>query len=69
MKMPSVQIAKDRLRNLLNADRMQCTPDTAQRMTQDLYHTIRKYVQVSPEEFEIEITRSDIHIKYTGEFD
>lgn len=69
MSMPSVQIAKERLKNLLNADRMQCTPDMTERMTSDLYHTVERYIPVNSEDFEVEITRSDIHIKYTGEYD
>lgn len=69
MSMPSVQIAKERLINLLNADRMQCTPDMTEKMTSDLYHTLEKYISINPEEFEMKITRTDIHIKYTGEYD
>ncbi len=29
MSVPSVQIAKNRLHDLLNADRLKCTPDMA----------------------------------------
>ena len=49
------------------ADRMQCTPDAADRLTKDLYLTVSKYMEITPEYFDIEITRSDIHIKYAGE--
>lgn len=69
MRMLSVQIAKERLKNLLNADRMRCTPDMTEKMSADLYHTLRKYMNISSEDFEIKITRSDIQIKYTGEYD
>lgn len=69
MRIPSVQIAKERLRSLLHADRMQCTPEVAEKMSMDIYHTIEKYIPVSSENFEVKITRSDIHIKYTGEYD
>ena len=31
MSVPSVHIAKDRLRNLLIADRLMCTPDMSER--------------------------------------
>lgn len=67
MSVPSVSIAKERLRNLLISDRIQCTPDAADRLTRDLYNTVSKYVEIKPEDFNIEITRTDIHIKYTGE--
>ena len=60
MSVPSVTIAKDRLRNLLITDRIQCTPDM-------IYQTISKYIEISPEQFDVKITRTDIHIKYTGE--
>ena len=67
MSVPSVHIAKDRLRNLLIADRLMCTPDMSERMTSDIYYTISKYIELKPEAVQIEITHSDIHIKITGE--
>ncbi|HJA19754.1 cell division topological specificity factor MinE [Mediterraneibacter glycyrrhizinilyticus] len=67
MSVHSVFVAKERLKNLLIADRIQCTPDTADRLTKDLYLTVSKYMEITPEYFDIEITRSDIHIKYAGE--
>ena len=66
MSVPSVTIAKDRLRNLLITDRIQCTPDMIEFLTSDLYQTISKYIEISPEQFDVKITRTDIHIKYTG---
>ena len=62
-----VPISKDRLRNLLITDRIQCTPDMIEFLTSDLYQTISKYIEISPEQFDVKITRTDIHIKYTGE--
>ena len=67
MSVHSVFVAKERLKNLLIADRIQCTPDTADRLTKDLYLTVSKYMEMTAEYFDIEITRSDIHIKYAGE--
>ena len=67
MSVHSVFVAKERLKNLLIADRMQCTPDAADRLTKDLYLTVSKYMEITPEYIDIEITRSDIHIKYAGE--
>ncbi len=69
MSMPSVQIAKERLQNLLSADRMQCTPDMMEKMSSDIFHTLEKYISIDPETFEMKITRTDIQIKYTGEYD
>ena len=67
MSTASVQIAKDRLKALLGADRMQCTPDITEKLSADLYHILSKYMEITPENFNIEITRTDIHIRYTGE--
>lgn len=69
MSMPSVQIAKDRLHTLLRADRMECTPDITEKMSSDIYHTISKYMDLNSRKVEVQITRSEILIKYTGEKD
>lgn len=67
MSVPSVAIAKDRLKNLLMSDRIQCAQDMTERLSKDLYQVIAKYMELDPEKVTIEITRNDIHIKYTGE--
>lgn len=67
MSVHSVRFAKERLKNLLISDRMQCAPDAAERLTKDLYLTVSKYMEIDPARFDIEITRNDIHIKYAGE--
>lgn len=67
MSARSVSVAKERLKNLLIADRIHCTPDSVDRLSSDLYHTVNKYIELKPENFNVEITRNDIHIKYTGE--
>ena len=69
MRVPSVQIAKDRLHDLLSADRLKCTPDMAEKLSSDIYYTRSKYIEIRRENFDLRITRSDIHIKYTGEKD
>lgn len=67
MSVPSVHVAKERLKTLLLADRMQCTPEMAEKFSSDIYHTISKYMEIKPDDFHIQITRTDIHIKITGE--
>ena len=67
MGVPSVSIARERLRNLLISDRIQSAPDSVDRLSSDLYHTVSKYMEIKPEDFHIEITRTDIHIRYMGE--
>lgn len=64
---PSVLIAKDRLKVLLVSDRVNCTPDALEKVQKELYLTISKYMDVSPEAFDVQITRSTIFIKLTGE--
>ncbi len=49
MSVPSVTIAKDRLRNLLITDRIQCTPDMTEGFQKDLYQAISKYMELYPE--------------------
>ena len=49
---------------MLVSDRMKCTPDLVDRLSNDLYHTVAKYIEIRPEDFEIEITRTEIHINY-----
>ena len=49
MSVPSVAIAKDRLKNLLMSDRIQCTQDMTERLSKDLYQVIAKYMELDPE--------------------
>ena len=63
----SVSVAKDRLKTLLVSDRVNCTPDTFEKIQTELFKTISKYVEVIPEEFDVKMTHSYIHIKLTGE--
>lgn len=66
-KTSSVRIAKDRLKVLLVSDRVNCTPDSYEKIKQELYHTLSKYLEVVQEDFEVQINRKDIHITLTGE--
>ena len=66
-KHTSVDIAKDRIKTLLVSDRVNCTPDTFEKLQNELYRTISKYIEIIPEEFEIKITSSYIYIQLIGE--
>lgn len=66
-KSASVSVAKDRLKSLLVSDRVNCTPDTFEKIHSELYKTISKYIEVIPEEFDVKMTASSIYIKITGE--
>lgn len=67
MSVSSVSIAKERLRSLLVSDRVNCTPDTFEKIHSELYKTISKYIEVIPEEFDVKMTRSYIYIRLMGE--
>ena len=66
-KTSSVLIAKDWLKVLLVSDRVNCTPDALEKIKLELYKTISKYIDVTPENFDVQISRTNIHIKITGE--
>lgn len=66
-KASSVIVAKDRLKVILVSDRVNCTPDSYDKIKLELYRTISKYLDVVQDEFDVQISRTDIHIKLTGE--
>lgn len=63
----SVHIAKNRLKLLLVSERVNCTPDKYEKLYQELYQTISKYLETTPDYFKINITESEIHISFTGD--
>lgn len=63
----SVSVAKDRLKTLLVSDRVNCTPDTFEKIQSELFKTVSKYIEIVPEEFDVKMTRSYIYIKLMGE--
>lgn len=67
MSVSSVSVAKERLKSLLVSDRVNCTPDTFEKIHSELYKTISKYIEVMPEHFEVKMTSSYIHITLIGE--
>lgn len=67
MSVTSVDIAKDRIKALLVSDRVNCTPDTFEKIQNELYKTISKYMPVDLDEFEVRLTRSYIYIQLIGE--
>mgnify|MGYP004468162331 FL=1 len=67
LKNSSVSIAKDRLKALVVSDRVQCTPSAYEHICKDLYETLSKYMEITEENFQVEINRSQIVIKIAGE--
>lgn len=66
-RMPSVDIAKERLKTLLVTERAGCKPDTYERMCDELYHTVSKYMKTEKEYFNVEMSRSKILITLIGD--
>ena len=60
----SVRIAKDRLKVLVVSDRMKCKPEAYERISHEL---LAKYIEITPEEFEVSYSRTHVHIRLTGE--
>ena len=67
LKNSSVSIAKNRLRTLVISDRVQCTPAAYEHICKDLYETLSKYMELTEDDFQVEINRSQIVIKIAGE--
>lgn len=67
LKSSSVSISKNRLRALVVSDRVQCTPSVYDHICRDLYQTLSKYVELTEDDFQVEINRSQIVIRIAGE--
>ena len=67
LKNSSVSIAKDRLKALVVSDRVQRTPSAYEHICKDLYETLSKYMEITEENFQVEISRSQVVIKIAGE--
>lgn len=63
-KKSSVSIAKDRLCTLLSSDRTTCQSDLIPYMQEELYTVLSKYIELHKEKIEIQLTHSEIRIKY-----
>ena len=66
-KSSSVLIAKDRQKTVLVSDRVNCTPDAIEKFEKELFRTVSKYIDIVPENFNVQITRDNIYIRLTGE--
>ena len=63
----SVRIAKDRLKVLVVSDRMKCQLEACERISHELYQVLSKYMEITPEEFDVSYSRTHVHIRLTGE--
>ena len=67
LKSSSVSIAKNRLRALVVSDRVQCTPSVYDHICRDLYQTLSKYVELTEDDFHMEISRTQVVITFAGD--
>lgn len=56
-KKNSGEIARNRLKLLLVADKADCSPEVMQMMKDDLIHVISRYVDVDSDRIEIQMTK------------
>ena len=67
IKKSSVDIAKERLKALVDSDRVSCRPEDIEKITWELYRSLSKYIELTSEDFSVSFTRNNIHIKLIGE--
>jgi len=67
LKKSSVSIAKNRLKNLVTSDRVSCLPESYDMIRRELYHVLSRYIELTEDDFYVEIQRTHIIIHITGE--
>lgn len=67
LKKSSVAVAKNRLKMLVTSDRVCCAPDDYDNIYRELYQALSKYLEITEDDFKIEIYRTHILISLTGE--
>jgi len=59
-KKSSGNVAKDRLKMVLVADRTNCSPDIMEQIKNDIIVVISKYVEIDADELDIKITQTEM---------
>lgn len=67
LRKSSVSIAKNRLKALVTSDRVFCTPDAYDNIYRELYESLSKYMELTEEDFQVEINRTQVVITFAGE--
>lgn len=67
LKKSSVSIAKNRLKLLVTSDRVHCMPDSYESIRRELFGVLSKYMELTEDNFQVEIGRTHILIHFTGE--
>lgn len=67
LRKSSVSIAKERLQLLITSDRVSCMPDSYDMICKELFNVLSKYIEITKDDFNVEINRTHILIHFTGE--
>ena len=67
LKKSSVSIAKERLLKLVTSDRASILPESYDMISNELYHVLSRYIEITKDDFHVEIHRTHIFIHFTGE--
>lgn len=67
LRKSSVSIAKNRLRALVISDRVSCTPNAYDNICRELYEALSKYIELTEEDFQVDINRTQVVITFAGE--
>ena len=63
----SVKIAKNRIKALVTSDRVNCTPESYDKICRELYELLSKYIEFTEDDFQVEITRTHLLVNFSGE--
>lgn len=67
MKRSSVSIAKNRLKTLVLSDRVHCIPSAYDKIQRELYEALSKYMELTEDDFHMEINRTQVVITFAGD--
>ena len=67
LRKSSVSIAKDRIKALIISDRGHCTPDAYENICRELYSSLSKYMELTEDDFRVDINRTQVIITFAGE--
>lgn len=69
MNHSSVKIAKERVKSLVTSDRVHCSVDCYEKIQNELYQVLSKYIEFTEEDFKVDIERTKLIIYLSGELD
>lgn len=69
MNHSSVKIAKERVKSLVTSDRVNCNVNCYEKIQNELYQVLSKYIEFAEEDFKVDIERTKLIIYLSGELD